>query len=404
MKSVCYVGIGLLAVATQVQAKEWDENDITDILDKVKAIHSDVKTIHSDVKTISSDVKGDIKAAAHDLVLQQQKRTEAIVDTVGELLTWFESRRTPFLDFVNGGAGRCAQGSPCARFRADLRTFALHMAELKDRYPVLNQHGLGDTSFFPNVVNTLPPFILFGLHEMLRLVPDWKDLPVDLADIYDEIGDPEAFSIDPGASAQVAAASIAGPTKHAQAMDRKTLAGLGTLPSFKNNDASFDVFCSKGKEPRIDAVDLNRLKGSLFRWKNRFDSWSEYAPDNAEATLAGEGAGAFKPPSGPFLKTVSNAIDSILNQVDTYKANLEACAKIEADVAARAAGALVYRTEEGVRKAYWVVYGIVKRTSNRDAKLNIGMGNYYLTKARASYGQEKWKEAYGHICDAYAAL
>ncbi|HEY2862600.1 MAG TPA: hypothetical protein VGK37_03120 [Casimicrobiaceae bacterium] len=77
----------LLLFAAQAQADGWLDNDINDMLSKVRAIYS--------------EVTGDVKDAAQDLVGQLGRRTATLTDTVDDLLTWLEHRRTPFLDFAS---------------------------------------------------------------------------------------------------------------------------------------------------------------------------------------------------------------------------------------------------------------------------------------------------------------
>jgi hypothetical protein len=374
------LGLGLFAAATQVQAAGWLDDDITDILNKVKSIFT--------------TVTGDVKSAAQHLVEQAQRRSQAMRDNADDLVTWFGNRQTPLQDFVNGGSGRCSTGSPCAGFRSDLRTFALQMAELKDRFPVLNQHGLGDTTFFAELVGIVPPIVLFGLHEILKRIPDWQDLPVDLADIFDEIGDSEAFSTTVEPSPQVVAAALHDSMKFALATNRSAT-GLGKAftPTEK--------FCLTNTEARIDDVRFNKLKGLVYRWKNRFDSFSEYPKEDAEIILAGEGLGGFKIPTKPFLKTVSNALDSLHDMMETHRDNLAQCTKVEEDLAACAPLA-EYRTQAGSKKAYFVFAGILNRKSL--AELDKTNANNYASQARTKYNAGKYKESYMSLCSAYAAL
>jgi len=308
---------------------------------------------------------------------------------VDDVLSFLESRKTPFQDFVNGGSGRCGTGSACAQFRTDLRTFALQMAELKDRFPVLQQHGLGDTDFFAELVKIVPPFALFGLHEILKRIPDWQDLPVDLADVFDEIGDSEAFSTLIQASTQASTGV------------KTALATTAAAPGLGKALNDFETFCSKGKEALIDDVRFNRLKGQMTRWKNRFDSSSEWVPEEANVVLVGMGIGNIKMPAKPFFKTVSNALDSVHDMMETYRNNLDLCAQVEADLAARAP-LVQYRSQAGFRKAYFVFQGVLNRSSlNSLDKTNA---NSLRDLAKKKYSEGKWKDAYGFLCDAYAAL
>jgi hypothetical protein len=376
------LGVCLLATAAQSRA-DWVDTDITDIIDNVQGIYNRV-------------VLGEIHTVASDLVAQIQMRSETVTDTVDELLAYFAHRRAPFLDFVNGGTEKCGLGSVCAQFRADLKVFALDIANLKDRFPVFEQMGLGDTRLLADTTDILPPFVLFGLYEILRSTPDWKDLPAVLADLYDEIGDPDAFALDPGTA--TTASAVNEPRMQIAATTR-----TAAVASIGSPTKPADKFCSRGKEPKVDPVRLNHLKSQLFRWKNVINSVAEYIPDEADIDLAGEGAGDAKIPAAPFFKTLGNAIDNILYLVDTYRADFDACAKVEADVA-QCAQLATYRTPDGVQKAYWVVYGVVNRDSSVDAPLDRRAANSLLNAAKSYYRNGDWKGAYKNVCGAYAAL
>jgi hypothetical protein len=287
-------------------------------------------------------------------------------------------------------SGRCGQGSSCAQFRADLKSFALDIADLKQRFPVIEQHGLGDTPVFADATDILPPFVLFGLYEILQHVPDWQDLPADLAQIFDEIGDPEVFSSG-GLSAQAAVAS---------ARTGINAVAHGTA-YFGPPKTRADRFCSQGKEPLVDDVRINEMKSVLVRWKNRFDSFSEYPPDEAMVSLVGEGGGAVKIPLGAIFTTVSNIIDSIGNAVETYRADLEVCKKIETDVA-QCTPLVEYRTPKGNVTAYWVVAGVMNRASLIGSDKTTAIS--YLNQAGAEYHNSNWRQAYADICKAYGTL
>ena len=139
---------------------------------------------------------------------------------------------------------------------------------------------LADGTRLGGIIDHLPPVALFGLYEILQRIPDWQDIPQNLADLYDEIGDAEAFSLElPGASAATAASVVtakAGPA--------------GGQGAFGSATTKTDIFCSKGKQPRWDTVRLNRLKAFFVLIKSISDAASEFAPDWYTLTVLGEGA------------------------------------------------------------------------------------------------------------------
>ena len=87
--------------------------------------------------------------------------------------------------------------------------------------------------------------------------------------------------------------------------------------------------------------------------------------------------------------------------METHRANLELCAKVEADLAV-CAPLVQYRTAIGVRRAYYVFVGILNRSSV--GVLEKTNANAYLSAAKAKYNQSRFRESYGFLCQAYAAL
>jgi hypothetical protein len=373
-----FLAICLFTLATPVHAA-WDDFRIDDIYDKV-------------VKVFNK-VQGDVSDAVKELLDQRKDRVDDMRDAVEDIVSWFQNRKTPLKDFVSGGPGRCGTGSPCAKFRSDLLAFALQMAELKDRFPVLEQHGLGDTAFFAELVKILPPVILFGAHEILQRIPGWQDLPVDLADVFDEIGDPEVFSTEQ-ASAQLAAASVARGMKTASAASLP-------LTSLGKPVDDFEKFCNRGVEAVADEVALVRLKGIVYRWKNRFDSYSEYFKDDDPLTFLGQSFPSIKYPGKPFLHTVSNALDSLHDMMEAHRDKLGACAKVEQDISA-CTTLVEYRTPRGARQAYFVMSGVLKRATL--ASVDQTNAKRALDKAKQKYNAGRYSEVYAYVCQSYVAL
>jgi hypothetical protein len=305
-------------------------------------------------------------------------------------LDFLQHRRTPFQDFVDGGTGRCGQGSPCYGFRSDLKDFIFDMAELRTRFAQIDRNGLGDGQLLANLVDILPPVALFGLYEIFQRVPDWQAIPLDLSDLHDEMGDPDAFSSE---SAEPSAAVVA-PSQTRSTSRGGSSGGQGT---FGSPETRTDAFCAKGKQPKMDNVRLNRVKAGFFWTKSAFGAISEYAPEFKDVTLAGEGTSVHLPLRA-MLKSVPAAIESIFASVDAYRANLGECKKIETDVAQRAP-MLEYRSAVGNKKAYWVVRGII------DAQgIFSPQAESLLAEAGNLHRNYSWQAAYLKICDAYAAL
>ncbi len=378
MKYMRYVlAMGLLSFAVQAGAATgWLDDDINDILTKVRSMFT---TISGDVKDTAADLKRQLTSL--------QQKGDTVKETAEDVLDLLQHRRTPFLDFVSGGSARCGQGSPCANFRLDMENFVLDIADLKSRFPQIERHGLDNGEVLADIIDHLPPLALFGLYEILQRVPSWQDIPQNLSDLYDEIGDPDAFSSElPGASS-AAAASV--PSIIVKAG--------GGQANFGSPETKTDIFCSQGKQPKWDTVRLNRFKAGFVWVKNMLDGTSEFAPETVEVTLVGEGGSVPVPIKG-IMKTVASVIDSIFASVDAHRANLDLCKKIETDVA-QCTPLLEYRTSAGNKKAYWVVKGIIHAQGDFSPAADS-----LLTEAGSLHRNYMWQAAYGKICDAYAAI
>jgi hypothetical protein len=377
MKYTRYLlAIGLLAFAVQAKADGWVQDQIDEIVSKVRSMFT---TVTGDVKDTAQDFKRQLTSL--------QQRGDTIKETVEDGLDLLHHRRTPFLDFVNGGSGRCGQGSPCFDFRADLEDFVLDMADLKDRFPQIEKHGLGDGTLLINIIDHLPPLVLFGLHEIFERVPGWHDIPQNLADLYDEIGDPDAFSSElPGASPATAASVVS-----------VTVKAGGGQGNFGSPETRTDIFCSKGRQLRVDPVRLNSLKATFVAIKDTFGGVADNMENTIDVTVAGTGVKV--PNRAKRLVTVAaQSIDAVWAAVDAHRANLDVCKKIETDVAQRTQ-LVEYRTSAGNKKAYWVVKGIIQAQGDFSPTANS-----LLTEAGNLHRNYMWQAAYNKICDAYAAI
>ncbi len=144
------LAICVLAFMGHAQAADWGQDKIDTIIGNVQDIWD---TVTGNVKDTAADLKRQLTS------LQQQGDT--LKETVADILGFLQHRRKPFQDFVNGGAGRCGEGSPCWNFRMDLEIFVLDMADLKPKFPQIEQQGLGDGELLADIVDHVPPLILF---------------------------------------------------------------------------------------------------------------------------------------------------------------------------------------------------------------------------------------------------
>jgi hypothetical protein len=382
MKYARYLlAIGLLAFALQARAAY------------------SVDDIYNDVIDIWNTVTGDVKETAQDLreqITALKDKGQTARETVQDMLDFLQHRRQPLLDFVNGnpptGTGRCGAGTPCADFRADLEDFVLDMADLKSRFPQIEKHGLGDGTIMIDIIDHLPPIALFGVYEIFQRAPGWQDIPQNLSDLYDEIGDPDAFALEPPGASATSAATSASAATVAQTARFAIGSGYGAVRK------GTEEFCTTHGQGRKNPVLGNGLKAFITHAKNLAEGIAEFIPEEKTIVAGGEGT-SIKIPVQPLLKGVAGFIDSLGAQLETYFSNLEECKKIETDVAA-CNKLIEYRTDDGNRKAYFVVAGIAVAQPS----LLTPMAKSSLSKASNDYASSKYQSAYQDLCNAYAAM
>jgi hypothetical protein len=362
----------LCMCAMQAHA-EWGDNDITDIIENVKNVKS---TVQGNVATTANDLKrqlDDLKAhGVH------------ITSSVEEILVWLERRQDRF-DAFKGN--KCGADSPCADFRRRLRRFAGDMSALTDRFPAIEKVGLGDGAFAEDVIEILPPFILFGFQQVMDKVAGWEDIPLDLLDVFDEIADPEAFSVsflEPSAAARQSAS-----TSQATAQLTPT-----------------QRFCEKRAyrvDNPTDSIRLNRIKSAGFALKTAVDIWSEFAPDKVGGSLVGEGVYGIPVFAKPIVKAIKGAIEIIQFQVETYRQNLDVCRNRLREIETHLASCVQF-AEYRRQPANDEVYAFVEKKIEEFGSPSRSRAQRHLDAATSNRDNQLWGRAYNDLCRAYHAL
>ena len=275
----------------------------------------------------------------------------------------------------------------------DLENFVIGLANLKSKFPQIENHGLDDGERLAGIIDHLPPLVLFDLYGVLNRVPNWQDTPQNLASLFDEIADPDAFSAEPLGASPAVAASFG----RLSARD----ASFGEA-NFGSPSSKLDIFCSKGKHLRADPVRLQRVRAGWTWVSNMLDGVSEFSDAEWVIELAGEGSSIPTLIKGT-MKTIGKVIESIFASVDAHRANLGLCRQIETDVAQHA-NLVDYRDAKGVTSAYWVVYGILQSRQTENPDLNERAATASLNSAGHFFGEGNYREAYDHIVHAYARL
>lgn len=371
--------LGFLALGAGRSMAAWDDTNVSKIIDDVKDVRD--KVLNGDIPDSAQDLK-------RQLVLLRGQGI-FITETVPDILEWLHHRRTPLRDFLRkpDSSYSCAagSGSQCADFRVRLKGFANEFAELRSRFPAVEKLGLAGGGFGAGFVDIAPGFVLFGLHEILDRVPDWEYIPADLADIYDEIGDADAFSIEwrnePAARAKVAGSTLPTPTQK-----------FCTLKRFR-------------VDRPMDPVRLNRIKMGIAVLKTIVGASAEFMPDQLGADLVGEGACCLKFPFGPALKAVSSTIELIAGAFETYRANLNVCRDREREIELHLTGCaalLEYKMEDANTEAHSFVARKIEEA--KLGNLSTESSQQHLSQADFRRRKSQWGLAYRQLCDAYKKL
>jgi hypothetical protein len=375
-----------LLCAVPVQAAVWDETTIGDIID-------DVKTIKGKVLT------GDIAESAADFRRQLDDLNAHgtfVKEVLPEVLMLLQNRRQPILDFA-GPTFDCDAGTPCAEFRQQLRDFGTDFAGLSSKLPMLQKAGIGDGSRLGKAIDVTPPFLLFFLHEALNEVADWQLIPRDLADLVDEVDDPDAFASDWRPSRL-----------------RDTRGRLQQEASHERSAA--DTFCAnradRVSDPRLDKVALNRWKAALTSTKLVVAAFAEFIPDTIGGSVLGEGLSDVKIPIQAIVKAIASAVEASGVLLDTFQANLDFCRsrvaaaeqharEVETHLAT-CTELNVYRTSSGSAQAYERLSDVLATAETEgqgtaSARSAVRIVDNYRSR-------KQWSLAYRFMCKAYARI
>lgn len=359
MKRILTVCLCTFTIQAQAAVfTDWYDDDITEVIENLRSVKS---TVQGNVAITANDLRRQLDELKANGVL--------IKSSVEEILVWLEHRRGPFSQFKGGN---CGAGSPCADFRNRLKRFAGDMSSLADRFPAVEKVGLGDGVFAEGVIDILPPFILFGFHQVMDKVAGWEDIPLDLLEVYEEIADPEAFSI-----------SFAEPATTRTPTER---------------------FC-ENRAHRVDAptdpIRLNRIKSAGFALKTAVDVWSEFAPDTVGGSLIGEGVYGIPIFAKPIVKAIKGAIEVIQFQVETYRQNLGVCRNRLREIETHLVGCMQF-AEYKQKAANDEVYAFVEK--KLEEFRSPSKAQRALQEARSNRDRRLWGQAYNNLCLAYQYL
>jgi hypothetical protein len=368
---------------------------IDDVLDVVNYIRSVVVNINSEVTTIIQTLNGDmadVTAEFKEQVTLLRDRGELMKESAEQLLGFLNANKDEYLAFA--GDSRCGNGSPCDLFKSELQTFVHDFSDLSDKFPIIQRLGLQDAPVLTAVIERMPPVLLFPLYQGMSRTADWQNIPTELASIYDEIGDPEAFAIPFGGgnqsgftTASYSAASAADPT-----------------PTEK--------FCDSHRQKldtQLDPIRLNRIQLSISALTTVLNMIGELQPVVAGGTLLGEGVVV---PLPTVTNAIAFAIFWIQDAVGKYRENLSVC-RDNRDAGRAAAKEIQLHLAQCLPLADYLYdsgYEKVRRQVERQIQRAADVGMPTIESDLSYQNAQRQKvqgyrtEAYRGLCDAYQKI
>ncbi|MBE9558717.1 MAG: hypothetical protein IMF08_17795 [Proteobacteria bacterium] len=388
--AAAFCGVFAVSVAATPTAyanshRVWDDTTIGDIIDDVKDIKDQV-TGTGPIKKVADEFKTQLD----DLVA----KGFILKESVGDILTWLQSREGPYREFVGSTGTRCGAGTPCGNFRTDLIYFFGDLGALRDNFPIMERLGMGDGSRAISVIETVPPIMLFGIYQTMGRLPQWQSLPSVLQDVYDEIGDPDVFALDSIVPASVGSASL-------QTNSVTTFALFDKTPTQR--------FCENKSwaiERQIDPVRMNRLKFVVFYYRQGLGLAESLTSETIGADILGEGNETIIPnPLKAQLKVVLLVFDVVEKAVQTFQANLDICRKKNSEIEMQVAQCipLINSVMPGTRDD---IYNLVqtKIDAAEEDGLDVTLSDFWLSTADMQRMAGEYRDAFQSLCSAYGTI
>ena len=311
-------------------------------------------------------------------------------DSVENILTWLQTREKPYHNFV-GDYPRCRLSTPCDQFREDLKRFFLEVADQRFNYPAIEKAGLGDGSHAAAIVENSSPIILFGLYEVLSRVPDWTEMPANLQSIFDEIGDPDIFSVRLEENEQIAAS---------------TTSMTADMVFSRTPTQRFCDRWEKRIDKELDPVRLDRIEFYIYSLRQGLGLIESLTSETIGACVVGEGTETVIPnPLKAQAKMVLVAFDVIQRGAQTFRDNLGVCRANRRELEMQVSQCLQlvdFIMPSKRDDIYLLVQTKVENAA--DELVPVSIAETSLRRAEALRKEGKWKRAYQKICDAYRQI
>jgi hypothetical protein len=311
-------------------------------------------------------------------------------ESVEDILAWLLTRERPYNDFV-GAYPRCQLTTPCGQFREDLKRFFFEVADQRFNFPAIEKAGLGDGSHAATIVENSPPIMLFGLYEVLSRVPDWTEMPTNLQSIFDEIGDPDIFSVSLEENEPITASTTS------------------MTADMVFNRTPTQRFCDRWEkriDKEMDPVRLNRIEFYIYSLRQGLGLVESLTSETIGACVVGEGTETVIPnPLKAQAKMVLVAFDVIQRGAQTFRDNLGVCRanRRELEIQVSQCVQLVDFVMPSKRDdVYQLVQTKVENAA--DEFVPVRIAEISLRKAETLRKEGKWKHAYQKLCDAYRQI
>lgn len=405
----------LLLFATSPLSADWtgcrlfDGNcvdyEIGDIFSNVKEANNNLNGLKNN--TVLKDFR-----LQREVWLPYKGKTPLMADGVQDILERLPALRDEFIEFIGSREDKCSFGSNCYSFRDDLIALFTGLNSLKSKFPAFEKAGLVDTDISERAIVATPPFILFGMYKVMGRVPGWRDLPSDLSDIFDEMDDPEIFSLN--------------------LFDNNSEAGDINL--FASMNASADIpavrdstktqrFCARradkfdgvgrglnGNRDGWDQIRVNRIILVVTLFSDIYKHALDQVPDDIDLGVAilGEGA-TLGIPSALFtfyFEAVPLAIESILKAVDVYHKNIGLCKDRFSEIESRLSSCKYYTDFVLDGTAQGEYYRLVERRFEMadEAMISHRKANALFDKSVRQLGEERYLKAFKSLCKSYSSI
>lgn len=207
------LAIFLFALAGQAQAgvfdRDWVDDEINTVKDQVSDVFGKTGPMHNrivnqvtpNVNAIKDRIEGKVPGTVPYKLKEQlgdlNDKGQLLKESIKEILVYIKNRQGPYADFVGDLNNKCADGSECFQFRADLRSFVRDFSALSDRFPIIEKTRFSNADqIIEKFVDLPPPVVLWGFHEVWERTPILQQLPMELELIFEELNDPELFSLE----------------------------------------------------------------------------------------------------------------------------------------------------------------------------------------------------------------